>query len=224
MLLAGLLILSVVLFSNNILTGPNLEANSSIALSFLFPSVAISYLLMKGKTLKDIFGGLGLTKDKLSLYIVAIGIGVFFAVLLFDVAVSLFSVATNIQLPTNVQMVLAGTPIYFLIFTFLIAPINEEIFFRGFLVPRIGIILSAIIFAVLHLSYLSVSEFAAAFFFGLIAGYVYKKTKSLYPSIVAHMLVNFVTIVSFSCRRTTYPPVNYITSACNGTRGSKFCN
>jgi len=196
MLLIGLLLLSVLLYSNSVLTGPNLEANSSIVLSFMFPSVAISYLLIKGKNVSEIFQGFGLSRDKLTLYAIAIGIAVFFAVILFDVGVSLFSAATNIQLPTNVQTVLAGTPAYFLIFTFLIAPINEEIFFRGFLVPRIGIILSAIIFAILHLSYLSVSEFAAAFFFGLIAGYVYKKTKSLYPSIVAHMIVNCVTIVS----------------------------
>jgi uncharacterized protein len=192
----GLLILSVVLYSNNILTGPNLEANSSIALSFMFPLIAMSYLLIKGNDLKQIIAMLGLSKDKISLYVIAIGICVFFAVVLFDFGVSLFSAATSIQLPTNVQSVLAGTPWYFLIFTFLVAPINEEIFFRGFLVPRIGIIISAIIFAVLHLSYLSISEFVAAFFFGLLAGYVFKKTKSLYASIIAHMIVNFVTIVS----------------------------
>lgn len=196
MLLAGLLILSVLLYSNNILTGPNLEANSSIALSFLFPSAAISYLLIRGNTLKGIFQGFGLSKEKFTLYAIAIGIALFFAIILFDLAVSFFSMVTNIQLPTNVQMVLQGTPTYFLIFTFIMAPVNEEIFFRGFLVPRIGIIFSAIIFAVLHLSYISASEFAAAFFFGLIAGYVYKKTKSLYPSIIAHMIVNFITIIS----------------------------
>ncbi len=150
----------------------------------------------RGKTIGQIISDLGLSKDKFTLKVIGIGLLLFAAVLVFTILLSLFSLATNIQLPTNVQTVLAGTPLYFLIFTFLIAPINEEIFFRGLLVPRIGIILSALIFAVLHLSYLSASEFGAAFFFGLIAGYVYKKTKSLYPSIIAHMIVNFITITS----------------------------
>ncbi|MGC8730310.1 MAG: CPBP family intramembrane glutamic endopeptidase [Candidatus Micrarchaeia archaeon] len=88
-------------------------------------------------------------------------------------------------------------PVYFLIFSFIIAPFTEEILFRGFLVPRLGIILSAIIFAVPHfISYLSISEFVAAFLFGLAAGYAYKKTGSLYVSILAHMLVNFLAILS----------------------------
>jgi uncharacterized protein len=196
LLLIGLLILTVVLYDTNTITGPILEADSSIALSLFFPSVVFSYLLIKGNTISGIVKMLGLSKDKLYLRAIAIGIGLFFAVVLLDLLLGLFSAATNIPLPTNVQTLLAGTPLYFLVFTFLIAPINEEILFRGFLVPRIGIVLSAIIFAVLHLSYLSISEFLAAFFFALLAGYVFKRTKSLYPSIVAHMLVNAVTVIS----------------------------
>ncbi|MGD0510328.1 MAG: type II CAAX endopeptidase family protein [Candidatus Micrarchaeaceae archaeon] len=175
---------------------PDLEAYSSIALSFLLSFFVLSYMLHKGKTLKMIIKDLKLSKDRLTLKFVLIGVGVFFVIVLFSLALTAFSTVTNVQLPTNVQQVLAGTPLYFLIFTFLIAPINEEIFFRGFLVPRLGIIISAVLFAIVHLSYLSVSEFLAAFVFGLIAGYVYKKTQSLYPSIVAHMIVNFITITS----------------------------
>ena len=124
------------------------------------------------------------------------GLALFFGIVLFSLVLSAFSTATNVQLPTNVQAVLAGTPLYFMIFTFLISPINEEIFFRGFLVPRAGIIISAVLFAIVHISYISVSEIAAALFFGLLAGYVYKKTQSLYPSIIAHMIINFITITS----------------------------
>jgi hypothetical protein len=191
-----LFILFIALYNSTAISAPLLEAYSSIALSLFLPSVVFSYLLYRGKTISQIIVELGLSKDKFTFKMIGIGLVLFFAIILFTILLSLFSVATNIPLPTNVQSVLAGTPLYFLIFTFLVAPINEEIFFRGFLVPRLGIVASGVIFAILHLSYLSISEFAAALFFGLSAGYTYKKTKSLYASIIAHMLVNFITITS----------------------------
>ena len=102
-----------------------------------------------------------------------------------------------ISLPTNVRQLLGGLPAYFFAFAVIVAPIDEEILFRGFLVPRIGIILSALIFGILHfLSYASISEFIAAFVFGLIAGYAFKRTRSLYSTIIPHMLVNLLGILA----------------------------
>lgn len=188
--------LSVGLYSSSYISMPLLEAFSSSMISLFFPFIVFSYLLSRGKSLKMILAELGLTRDKLTAKNLLYGILLFFAIIVLGAVLALFSSLTSIQLPTNVQSVLAGTPLWFLIFTFLIAPINEEIFFRGFLVPRLGIVLSGIIFAVLHLSYWSVSEFAAALFFGLLAGYVFKKRRSLYATILAHALVNFLTIIS----------------------------
>lgn len=198
LLLLALLIVTIVIYgaSNPAVAHPSLESYSSIALSLFLSSAVFSYLLYRGKGPEQIVSELGLSKNRLTIRMLAIGVIMFFAVVLFSLVLSVFSTVTNVQLPTNVQTVLAGTPLYFMVFTFLVAPINEEIFFRGFLVPRAGIILSAIAFAIVHISYLSISEFAAALFFGLLAGYVYKKTKSLYPGILAHMIVNFITITS----------------------------
>lgn len=181
---------------NSTVSLPDIETYSSIALSFLLSFAVFSYLLYRKKTIKQILAELGLTKDRFNLRMVAYGIAAFLSIILFSLALTAFSLETNVQLPTNVQSVLQGTPLYFMIFTFLVAPINEEIFFRGFLVPRFGIIISAVVFAVAHLSYFSISEFAAALFFGLVVGYIYKRTKSLYPSIIAHIAVNFMTITS----------------------------
>lgn len=172
---------------------------SSIALSLLFASVVFSYLLSKGKGVRDILHELGLSRAGLSARNVAIGIALLIATLVFGAALQEFSAITGLPLPTNVQTLLAGMPLYFLAFTFLVAPLCEEIMFRGFLVPRIGIVLSAVVFAIPHLlTYGSVSEFAAALFFGLLAGYVLKRTRSLYPSIIAHMLVNLLTVVAIA--------------------------
>lgn len=173
------------------------NANVSIIFSFMLPAFVVAYLLLRGRNLKTIIKMLGLSRDKLNVTAFITGIKLLAIVFVFEVAISLFSQVTSIQLPTNVGTVLQGFPLYFLVFSFLIAPINEEIMFRGFLVPRIGIVLSAIIFAILHSGYASISEFAAALLFGLVAGYYYRKTGSLYATIFAHIAVNLITVVAF---------------------------
>jgi len=169
------------------------------ALSLLFPFAALSYMTHKGIRPSGLIGALGLSKDKFTLNIVGIGLLVFFALFTLELLVNLFSTIINVPIDTNVNLLLQNAPIWFLIFTGVIAPINEEIFFRGFLVPRIGIILSAIIFGILHASYNSTFgvEIIAAFIFGSIAGYVLRKSGSLYPSIIAHVMINSLAVLAF---------------------------
>lgn len=172
----------------------NYVANSTIALSLFFPLIVFSYLLAKGNRLKPIIRSLGLSRDKITLHNIGLGIVVFMAILALEFGMSIFEQVTHVSLPTNVNIVFSGMPLYLYLFTFIVAPFDEETLFRGFLVPRIGIIGSSLIFAILHFGYGSISELIAAFIFGLIAGYAFKKTRSLYVSILGHALVNFLTI------------------------------
>ena len=175
------------------------EGGSSIALSLFFPLIAFSYLLWRGRTLRQIIASIGLSRSALTARNIGIGFALFAAILVVELALSAFSIATGISLPTNTAQVFAGMPVYFLAFAMLVAPLDEEVLFRGFLVPRIGIVLSALLFALLHLlSYLSISEFIAAFAFGLLAGYAFRRTGSLYPSIAAHMLINIVGVLALA--------------------------
>ena len=185
------------LYFNSIISANTFDAYSSMALSLIFSFVVVSYLLAKGKRLGAIFDELGMSRKSLSAKNIAIGLGLFMLVLLISMLLQGFSQLTGIPLPTNVDALLAGMPLSFLVFSFLIAPVNEEMLFRGFLVSRIGIVASALLFAIPHLlSYSSISERVAAFAFGLAAGYVFKKTGSLYPGIIAHVLVNLIAILS----------------------------
>ena len=153
--------------------------------------------MAKGKNLKQIIVDLGLSRSAMNWRALGYGIIVFLAIVLLEFGIGAFETVTHIPLPTNVKALLGGLPAYFFAFAVIVAPIDEEILFRGFLVPRIGIILSALIFGILHfLSYASVSEFIAAFVFGLIAGYVFKRTKSLYATIIPHVLVNVLGILA----------------------------
>lgn len=190
-----ILALALVLYAVSYPNTP--DAVSSIELSLLFPLAVFSYMLSKGGKLKGIVKDLGLSKSGITIKNVVMGALLFALIILTEMLIGAFSAATGIPLPTNVQQTLAGMPVFFLLFTFLIAPIDEEILFRGFLVPRLGLVPSALLFAVPHLlAYASWSEFFAAFVFGLLAGYFFKRYRSLYTTIFAHALVNFVTVAS----------------------------
>ncbi|HVA82709.1 MAG TPA: CPBP family intramembrane glutamic endopeptidase [Candidatus Aquilonibacter sp.] len=154
----------------------------------------------KGMSPPQIVEKLGLSRKSISPKMVSLGLIIFFALFALEIMVNLVSSITGTAINTNVDLLLGSAPLWFFIFTAIIAPINEEIFFRGFLVPRIGILVSAVIFGLLHASYNSTFgvEIIAAVIFGLIAGYVFKKSNSLYPSIIAHILLNTLAVLAFA--------------------------
>jgi uncharacterized protein len=77
----------------------------------------------------------------------------------------------------------------------LLAPLAEEVFFRGYVFraylvakgPVQAYIISALLFAVLHLN---LPAFIPTFAIGLILAFLYHRSGSLVPSIVAHALNN----------------------------------
>jgi len=96
--------------------------------------------------------------------------------------------------PSGIAKVVRSLPLYLAIFSFVFTPFAEEIFFRGFLLDRIGILLSSLLFALAHYSYNSPAEFAVAFTAGLIFAIIRKRRNSLVPTIAAHALFNFITV------------------------------
>jgi len=89
------------------------------------------------------------------------------------------------------------------VFTFqalaLVTPLTEEIFFRGFvfagLVPWLGVgramVASAVVFSLFHLS---VGVLIPVFMTGLLLAWLYHRTGSLWPSIVAHAGQNALAV------------------------------
>lgn len=170
------------------------------AVSLLAMSASIFLYLMTYKKLKTVKipGSLGFGLKNFSLKYVGIGVLIFGIILCIELVVSLLSAITGVAINTNTAVLFSGAPIWFFIFAAVIEPINEEIVFRGFLVPRLGIIPSALLFGFAHYTYNSTFgiEVIAALIFGLISGYIYKKTGSIYPGIVAHILVNSIAALS----------------------------
>lgn len=170
---------------------------TTVSLLSLSISVLIYLYGYKGIKMRQMPSSLGLSLKGFTLKNISIGIFIFLIILALELLVSLIGSLTNVQINTNVAMVFAGAPLWFYIFAALIEPINEEIMFRGFLLPRIGIIMSSVIFGLAHYSYDSTFgiEIIAALIFGLIAAYAAKKTGSIYPGIVAHILVNSLAVI-----------------------------
>jgi len=88
---------------------------------------------------------------------------------------------------------IAFSPIYFLI-TIIFLVFAEELFFRVFLIKRLGVIISTIIFTILHIGYGSVAELIGVFFLGLILAVWYDKFGSLIQNYSGHLLYNLLAI------------------------------
>lgn len=85
----------------------------------------------------------------------------------------------------------------------IIGPICEEIIFRGVVLegllkkydPKKAILFSAIIFSIIHLQPLQV---ISTFFIGLILGWIYLKTQSLWVCIGIHIVNNLVAVLTMN--------------------------
>ena len=87
------------------------------------------------------------------------------------------------------------------IYTCFIAPVTEELFFRGALMKifsksnqRFGIVASAVFFGLAHGN---LPQFMLAFLIGVFMGHIDMKHNSIIPSVVVHIFINtMVTVMS----------------------------
>ncbi len=121
-------------------------------------------------------------------------VGGFFAIIFSLYIVGYLLLYFDVNDQTAVVEIVQGLPLYVLVLAVLFAPFSEELFFRAFLVPRIGVLGSSVVFALLHLSYSSISELSGAFVIGLILALIYKYSKSVIPPIMIHMAFNFIAV------------------------------
>ena len=89
---------------------------------------------------------------------------------------------------------ISDLPLAMLLAAAVLAPIGEELFFRASLVPRMGAVLSSLIFGAVHLTYGSVVEIIGAVFLGLVLAVTYQRSKSIIPSIASHIIYNSISI------------------------------
>jgi membrane protease YdiL (CAAX protease family) len=96
---------------------------------------------------------------------------------------------------------LLNTPVWFFLVGALLAPLIEEIFFRGFLFQGLrarygwvsGILISSAIFAIAHLD---PAALIPTFILGCLLAYLYHRSNSIWPGVILHMLVNTFGLIS----------------------------
>ena len=86
---------------------------------------------------------------------------------------------------------------------FILGPVSEEVYFRGFLYGylrnkmgvKIGLLVQALVFSCFHLDFFSVSSialFPRRFLGGILSGILYEASGTLYPAIIYHVMMNYL--------------------------------
>lgn len=131
-------------------------------------------------------------------YIFYLGLGFFLIVLFYNLGIDAFGFE-----PQQSIFDIFGNHIPGLIATFVIAvilaPLVEEIYFRGFVLqtlakvvsPFWGVVLTALIFAAVHFQFRSIMPLLIL---SLILNILYLRTKSIWPGIVFHIFNNFIAL------------------------------
>ncbi len=139
---------------------------------------------------------LGLQKPKLkqtAKNIILLFLGLAIISIIFSIILSQLFPSDLNSVYTIKQAIISNIPL--LAWLLIVRVIGEEIFFRAFLVPRTGIFWSSALFGLMHIGYGSIIAVLGAFAMGLLLAYTFKKTSSLYPNIIAHILYNLFALV-----------------------------
>ena len=104
--------------------------------------------------------------------------------------------------------------ILFLIYVCLLGPILEEIIFRGFILKSMqkygnltAIIVSSILFSMFHLNLV---QFVNPVLMGIVLAFIAIKSKSIVPSIIAHIFNNTITFIAAGISLLKMPLVQSI--------------
>lgn len=170
------------------------------------PLIVVRRLRVPGAHWRDRLGWLGLRRTALGPALVVIVVGLIVA-LAGSVLYSWLVTTLHLPLQTNTDTLLAQgrtqpfTTLGLLAAAALVAPICEEIFFRGFtfagllkgmsLLP--AVFLSSAVFAVAHAD---LGSLVPLFIIGLVLAWARWRTDSLWPGIVIHMANNTLAAVT----------------------------
>jgi len=161
----------------------------AVEFGYLFPVVLI--LLIKKANPEMV----GLRQFKLEN--LAVGCALVFGAYILIFIHNLILLAFDIAPQSQMLLELFGKEnVALLIFTgVILAPIIEEIFFRGFVYSgllqkyswKAAALISSFLFAVVHMQLVALIP---TFLMGLVLAYLYHRSKSIWPGIILHLIVN----------------------------------
>jgi len=116
----------------------------------------------------------------------------FFLMFVISYFISFISMFFGAQDLNLVSSTIVALPITYVLYLFIFRVFLEEWFFRGFLVNRVGVIISSALFAIGHVLYGSITEVIGAFVLGVLLARYYQKTGNLWVTFIAHFIYNLV--------------------------------
>lgn len=90
---------------------------------------------------------------------------------------------------------IAGLPVWVRLLISLSAGVVEEVFFRGFLQPRVGVLLSTILFTTAHLTYEQPLMLVAIVFLSMLFAWLVRWRQSLYSAMTAHAVFDALQLL-----------------------------
>lgn len=134
---------------------------------------------------------------KFDLTTIAIGCGLLLFTYLFNLCYNISLLYKGIQSPYEISDIFGAGTSPWLIFLagIIVAPLVEEIFFRGFLFTGLrerygwiaAALISAALFAAVHLQPITMPSI---FLLGLVFAYLYQRTESIWPAVIIHFFTN----------------------------------
>lgn len=114
--------------------------------------------------------------------------------------VSVLDDLISLPVPEELKAFFSNPSLAILVLTCLLAPVLEEMLFRGIVLRsfllqyerRSAMLGSAVVFGFAHLNSI---QFVVAFTMGLVLGWLYERTRSLWPGILLHMAFNTGSIL-----------------------------
>jgi len=101
-------------------------------------------------------------------------------------------------------------PVWLRLAVSLSAGLVEELFFRGFLQPRLGLGLTTVLFVLAHAAYGAPAMFVTVAFLSLAYGWLARRRGSVWPAVAAHALfdaVQLLIVLPSALRLIDEPPV-----------------
>ncbi len=134
---------------------------------------------------------------------VGMGCGLMLLSLFFNLVYASLLGVFNLQMQPDISLIFEGTdyPLVVLLGGAIMAPLVEEIFFRGFVFAGLrgrwgwqkAALVSAGLFALAHII---PTSWAPIFILGLIFAFLYQLSGSIWPAILMHMLTNSVALLA----------------------------
>lgn len=151
-----------------------------------------------------VFAGFAIRKNnQLELTSFPLGIAIIGSLLMIPLHIAIDPLVTQFPVPESLKLMMSSVydkPIATIATVAIVAPLLEEILFRGIILhgllknykAGISIAFSSLLFALIHGN---VAQGLGAFLMGLFMGWLYWKTKSLYLPIILHFINNSISCV-----------------------------